>query len=511
MSESQDAVLEFLGRPQAHDGRAVRRIDTHASIIFLAGQLALKVKRDIRLPYLDYSTLEKRHAACEREFALNQPHAPQIYRRVVAVTQGAAGEFEIGGNDKPVEWLLEMARFDDRRTLDRVAQAGEIGDGVAGELADAILRSHTQAERFTGPAWVASLPKLVALNTNKFRAAAKFPIEDVARLDEVSLKAIERLHDSLARRTAGGFVRRCHGDLHLANVALIDGHPVLFDAIEFNDNIATTDIIYDLAFPIMDLLRFGKTAEANVVLNRYLSSAEAENLDTLAVLPLFLSLRAAIRAQVLLTGYEQRPADEMLMRARVYFDLACHLIAPVKPMLVAVGGLSGTGKSALSRRLAGGIAPQPGAVVLRSDVIRKRMFGVRETEPLPQSAYRPEVSVDVYCALVETASRILAQGISVIADAAWLRPDERHSIRQVARSRGVSFHGLFLTVDLSTRLARIAARRNDASDATAEVARQQEQYELGSIDWRLIDTEGGFDDTLTAARRCLAIDAQQQE
>ncbi len=423
----QARVLAFLGDPRTYRGATVRRIDTHASSIFLAGERALKIKRAIRLPYLDYSTLALRKAACEAELAINAPHAPQIYRRVVAITRNDNDRLEIGGRGRPIEWALEMARFDETKTLDKVAREHPIDAGLAVAMADAILRAHRAADRSPAP-WAESIPTLIARNTDKFRSIRALDAAQIDRLDALSLAAFNRVHDTLTKRRIDGFVRRCHGDLHLANIVLIDDCPVLFDAIEFDPAMATTDVLYDLAFPVMDLLYFGRTEAANVLLNRYLSEGDDANLDGLSAFPLFLSIRAAIRANVLFTQAERGADQGTRDRAGKYFTLAADLIAPQPPRLIAIGGTSGTGKSVLARALASRIDPPPGAVILRSDVVRKKMFGAEETAPLPAEAYQPKVSGQVYDNLVTTAARILAQGTSVIIDAAYLREDERDVI-----------------------------------------------------------------------------------
>lgn len=495
----QARVLAFLGDPGSHRGATVRRIDTHASSIFLAAERALKIKRAIRLPYLDYSTLALRKAACEAELAINQPNAPGIYRRVVAITRNENGRLEIGGRGTPVEWALEMARFDESKTLDKIAREHTIDAELAIAMADAILRSHQRAER-SQASWPDSLPTLIARNTDRFRSVQGLDAARIDRLHAESLAASDRVHDNLAKRRIDGFVRRCHGDLHLANMVLIDNRPVLFDAIEFDPAMATTDVLYDLAFPVMDLLHFGRTSAANLVFNRYLSESEQANLDGLSAFPLFLSVRAAIRANVLFTQAERGADQKVRDRAERYLALACDLIAPEPPRLIAIGGTSGTGKSVLARELASRIAPAPGAVVLRSDVMRKKMFGTAETAPLSAEAYQPKVSRQVYDMLVTTAARILAQGSSVIVDAAYLREDERDAIFRVALSSKARFDGLFLNTDLATRLSRIAARRDDASDANAEVARLQEHFDIGLLkDWATIDASGSPEQTLAAA------------
>ena len=224
-----------------------------------------------------------------------------------------------------------------------------------------------------------------------FAPCADLDAAAIDRLDAASRDCLTRLQPLLSQRAAQGFVRRCHGDLHLANIALVDGRPLLFDAIEFDSVIATTDILYDLAFTLMDLIHFNQSAAANVVFNRYMAKARVEDIDGLRLLPLFLSVRAAIRAHVLFMKSEHAEDGEAVWQeAKRYFDLAGRLIMPKPPMLVAIGGLSGTGKSVLARGLAGLIEPPPGAVIVRSDVVRKHLFGVSETTALPEAAYQAD-------------------------------------------------------------------------------------------------------------------------
>jgi predicted kinase len=268
---------------------------------------------------------------------------------------------------------------------------------------------------------------------------------------------------------------------------------------------ASGDVFYDLAFLIMDLVERGLHAAANIVFNRYLAETRRpEDLDALAALPLFLSVRAAIRAMV--TAERAERADEanrapIRRAARTYFDLACRLIEPPPPRLVAVGGLSGTGKSGIARALAPELPPAPGAVVLRSDVERKARFGLREDERLPAEAYAPGVSAAVYAELGEKARRAVAAGHSAIVDAVYARPHERAAIAGL----GVPFRGIFLTADLPTRVARVSARAADASDADAAVARVQEDYDLGDFDsaWTIIDASGTPAETLARAKAAL--------
>ena len=497
----QQSVLDFLDGSSFGAARGGKRIDTHASMVFLGGDRALKIKRAVRLPFLDYSTLEKRKRACEEELKVNAGNAPELYRRVVAITRNSDGVLEIDGTGTPVEWAVEMMRFDEEKSLDRLAATGTVDASLAIAIADAISRSHENAPRADGESWLASVPTLIDRNTAKFRAVRGVDAAAIDQLDAASRDFLTRHRDLLRRRTAQGFVRRCHGDLHLANIALVDGRPLLFDAIEFDPVIATTDILYDLAFTLMDLIHFNQAAAANTVFNRYLAEARVEDIDGLRLLPLFLSVRAAIRAHVLFMKSEQAEGnDAVWQEAKRYFDLAGRLIMPKPPMLVAIGGLSGTGKSVLARELTGLIEPPPGAVIVRSDVVRKALFGVSETTVLPHSAYRAEVTKRVYDMLADTAQRVLAQGCSVVLDAAFLQEAERAELASLARKHGARFVGLFLTADLATRLARIAQRTSDASDATRDVALMQETFAIGAVDWHMVDASGTPDQSLRGAR-----------
>ncbi len=511
--KAQDEVLAFLADPATHratngdSGQAVRRIDTHAASVFLAGNRALKVKRAVRFPFLDYSTLAKRKQACEAELAVNAPYAPEIYRGVVAITREADGRLAIAGKGTPVEWAVEMRRFDEARTLDHLA--GEIDEALADALGRAVAAAHEKAPIVAAGPWIAALGCYIDEHVEAFLEHPEiFPAAESAALARLSRAAYERIVPLLRERGRRGFIRRIHGDLHLGNIVLIDGKPVLFDAIEFSEIIASGDVFYDLAFLLMDLLERGLPQGANVVLNRYLAATRrVEDLDALAALPFFLSMRAAIRAEVTAARMERAPASEreaIARSARAYFAFARRAIAPPKPTFIAVGGLSGSGKSQLARSLAPHVAPMPGAVIVRSDVERKALFGVGETEKLPQDAYAPAVSERVYGALIDKARRILAAGHSAIVDAVFAQPQERNAIAQAETAGNVPLHGLFLTASLATRLARVGGRARDASDANETVARAQERYQLGPLDWTPIDASGTVEETLARARAVLA-------
>jgi aminoglycoside phosphotransferase family enzyme/predicted kinase len=501
----QQAVMDFLADPATHSGAPVKRIDTHAASVILAGDRALKVKRAVRFPFLDYSTLEKRKAACAAEIAVNQPFAPAIYRGVKAITREAGGRLAIGGKGEPVEWAVEMRRFDENATLDHLAERGGIDEGLVDALGRAVAKAHAAAPVAEGFGFTQTLREIVEQNEAELGAEpGLFAPPQVAALGEATRAAFARLRPLLDARERARQVKRCHGDLHLGNIVLLDGEPTLFDAIEFDPRLSTIDVLYDLAFLLMDLIERDLSSAANIVLNRYLNETRRpEDLDALAALPLFLSVRAAIRAKV--TAARAKHSSDRAQAeqsARDYFALAQNLLKPPPPRLVAVGGLSGTGKSLLARALAPALLPAPGAVLLRSDVERKALFGLAETEHLPKEAYARKVTARVYAAIEEKARRVVAAGHSAIADAVFADPDERAAIERAAGD--AAFHGLFLTADLSLRLTRVGGRARDASDADDAVARAQEQYDLGVLDWDKVDASGDPADTLARAKDALA-------
>jgi uncharacterized protein len=513
----QSEVIAFLNDPSSYPARPERvdRCETHAALVFLAGDEAWKIKRAVRFPYLDFSTLEKRRAACLREVEINRGLAPEIYLGCVPITRRDDRRLAFGGDGAVVEWAVHMRRFDQAALLSKVAEAGGLDADLAKALADAVFDSHRTAARSADPAGRARIAKVLAPVAASLAALnAVLPHADTDQFAERAREQIDRVAGVLDHRARQGFVRRCHGDLHLGNIVLWRGQPVLFDAIEFDEELATIDTLYDLAFLLMDLDIRGQRPAANVILNRYLwRSGDPLDLEGLAALPLFLGLRAAIRAMVTAqrAHLEQGdPATRDVETARAYLGAALGYLAPAPPRLVAIGGLSGTGKSTLASALAPGVGPAPGAVHLRSDLERKSLFGVAETERLPAEHYTEATSAQVYGILYWKARTALAAGHAVIADAVFAKPEERAAIEAVAAELGTPFQGLWLSAAPGHLVARVAQRTGDASDATLAVVRQQLAWQTGTLSprWTAIDAGGSPAETLACASKLLAaIDA----
>jgi aminoglycoside phosphotransferase family enzyme/predicted kinase len=507
--ENQDAIIALLADPRTHGAgvRDVERVDTHISALFLAGDRVYKLKRAVRFPYLDFSTAARRRAACEAEVALNRRTAPMLYLGTVAVTRERSGALALDGTGEPVEWLVVMRRFDQDTLFDRMAERGLLTAPLMEALAEAIARFHKAAEVRRDAGGAAGLRRATEGNARSFAEAPAgvFDAAQVERLAAATGRALDAAAPLLDARAAEGFVRRCHGDLHLRNICLVDGRPTLFDALEFDEALASIDVLYDLAFLLMDLGYRRLEALAAITFNRYLE--ETEDHGGLAALPLFLSSRAAIRAHVTASTIETARGDKraaLAEAARGYLDLALRFLDPPKPRLVAVGGLSGTGKSTLARGLAPAIGPFPGAVVLRSDVIRKELAGVDRLTRLGAEGYGPAMTRRVYDMLRTRAAAILRAGHAVITDAVYARPEERAALEAAARDAGVPFIGLWLEAPVQALESRLAERTGDASDATVSVLQLQRGLDTGGIDWRRVDAGGPPEATLARARPLVA-------
>ncbi len=497
---SQAAIAAFLASPEGLNPDAPP-IETHAAVVFLSGDRACKMKKAVDLGFLDFATLEKRKAALEAELTLNCRWAPQLYERLMPVTRAGDG-YALDGDGEPVEWLLVMRRFAEADVLSNVAARGELDTAMTESLADVARESHRVAEIDRTRGGAAAMARVAAINATALREAVSriLPASETERLIESTQAALARLGPHLDARRTQGFVRRCHGDLHLGNIVRIEGRPVLFDCLEFSQDLATIDVLYDLAFLLMDLCERGLRPAANTVLNRYLlMEAEDERtgqVNALALLPLFLSMRAAVRAHV-------NAKMERAKEARDYLAAALAFLDPPGPRLLAVGGLSGTGKSTLARALAPVFGPAPGALLLRSDERRKRLFGRDPLERLPPEAYTREASATVYAGLMAEAGAALAAGHAVVLDAVFAHEDERAAAAKVAARAGVPFAGLWLDAASEVLRARVAARVRDASDADIAVLKRQLSFVERPSDWARIDAGGTPESARSTARKAL--------
>ena len=505
----QREVVDFLSTPAAYGLRdgPVERIDTHISVVWLVGDRAFKLKREVRFDYVDFSTVELRRVACEAEIRVNRRTAPSLYLGVRAVTRAQDGALAIDGTGKPIDWLVEMKRFDQETLFDRLADRHCLDIGLMEGLASTIASLHAGARIRSdrggraGMTWVADGNAVGLLE----HGADVVDPASCSLLATETRAAVCRHASRLDTRRRGGLVRECHGDLHLRNICLIDGTPTIFDGVEFNDDISCIDVLYDVAFLLMDLWRRDLRAHANAVFNEY--SRLTMDLDALRLMPLFLSCRAAVRAKTSVTAAATQPdarqRGELEAAARRYLALANSLLRPPAARLIAIGGFSGSGKSTLARGLAPDIGAAPGALIVRSDAIRKFLMGVTPLTQLGADGYTPEHTRRVYDGLAARALAALRTGHSVVADALFARPGDREQIAAAARDAGVPFIGLWIDGPREVLARRIAERPPDASDATVAVLDHQLRAGAGSVDWQHLDGASAARHVLDNATRLL--------
>jgi uncharacterized protein len=510
MAEPEEQeIAAFLSDPATYglDAAKVDVKETHIARVFLAGDEVYKVKKRVRLPFVDFSTLENRRRAAAREVEINRPHAPGIYLGLVPIVRRQDCRLVLGGEGRIVDWAVHMRRFPEAAVLINRALQGPLPDDLAKALAGMVATYHRDSPIADACDGAQAFVPVVRQLTEVFGVRRGEPAGACAFADRLG-PAFDGVAALLSSRGRAGCIRRCHGDLHLGNIVLIDGAPVPFDALEFSETLATIDVLYDLAFLLMDLDIRGDRHAANIVLNDYVNAAPVGGeFEGLACLPLFLACRAAVRAVVAMARSAQlegKESEEQRRCVERHVGFACAYLDPPPPLLVAVGGLSGTGKSTLAAKLAARLGTAPGALHARSDVERKRLFGVPETQRLDRQHYRMGVAQRVYGILEDKARAALAAGHSVVVDAVFAKPEERATIEAVARESGRQFVGLWLNAPAETLIARVEQRRGDASDADRRVVQEQLGYNLGEIAWSNVDASGTLARTIDGAEAALA-------
>ena len=509
-ADSQHDVIAFLSTPAAYGltSGPVRRIDTEISIVWLSGERAFKLKRAVRFETVDFSTGELRRVACEQEARINRRTAPAVYRGVRAVTRHPDGTLAIDGSGVPVDWLVEMVRFDQDTLFDRLAERGRLDLELMGPLAEALVRMHASACIRGGHGGRAAMRSLADRNARSFREQAADIFDPVAcaMLSAATSEAIDHHASRLDARRRGGLVRQCHGALQLRHICLVDGAPTIVAAVEFDDDLSCIDVLYDLALLLMDLWHRSLHAHANAVFNEYL--AATADIAALGLMPLFLSARAAVAARTKAASARvqtdiDRRAD-LEARAREYLALAQRLLQPSPPRLIAIGGLSGSGKSTLARGLAPELGAVPGALIVRSDDVRKRMLGVHPLARLGHEGYSAAITRDVYRSINDRVQAALGAGHTVIADAVFADPADRDAIGGVASRAGVPFTGLWIDVPGDRLMRRIADRALDLSDGMVDVLLDQLSSGASAPGWPLLDGAPGIEQVLAQSRLMLA-------
>ncbi len=480
----QQEVARFLA-----DLAGAQPKETHISAVFIGEETVWKLKKAVRMPFLDFTTLGARKHFLRRELEINKPAAPELYRDVTGIVRREDGKLDFG-HGNPIDFVLRMARVPEQDFLEVIAADKRLTPALLDGLGDAIAAYHGRLSPIEGVDFTTAMQRITEGNVRSALSAG-LPRPDVEGWRRGMMRAIEVRRPWMAARSVAGCVRRCHGDLHLGNICLWRGQPVPFDALEFDEALATIDVGYDLAFLLMDLDQRVGRAAANRVMNRYM--ARTGDVRAIAGLPMFLSQRAMIRAHVMAaTGQD----------GHAYLTAAQSYLVPAKPAVVAIGGLQGTGKSTLARALAPDLGPAPGALVLRSDEIRKRLFGMPPEARLPPDAYSASANAATNSAVIEQARLAAEAGHAVIVDATFLDLSVRRALALAIGSTGTRFAGIWLQAPLPLLEQRISGRTGDASDATVAVLHRSAANDPGAGDWLGVDATDGAQ-ALEAVRRAV--------
>ncbi len=468
-----DAFIAALRDPAcyAHPAKGVEVVETHISWVLLAGEYAYKIKKPVKLPFLDFSTLAARRHYCEEELRLNRRTAAALYLGVVPIAQTARGP-AVSASGAPIEYAVKMRRFATDALADEMARRGALGPAQIDAIAAALAGFHAAAPR-AGPAGAYGSPaQIVAPAIGNFDQIAALGAHPGVRARLDRLRAwtegeTRRLQPLFAARQAGGHVRECHGDLHLGNIAFIGGCAVPFDCIEFDPALRWIDMMSEVAFLVMDLFAHGLPALAWRLLNACLEASG--DYEGLAVLRFYLVYRAMVRAKIALLRTDAAAFD-------AYLALAGSLARAERPALLAMHGLAGSGKTTVAQALLERI----GALRVRSDVERKRLHGLpasaRSGSALGAGLYDAASSERTYARLEICAAAAVRSGYSVIVDAAFLRHEERDRLRRLALRLGAEF--LIVSCEardavLRERVARRAVQASDASEAQVPVLERQ--------------------------------------
>ena len=481
---AQAALARALLEPAVYglDAGAVTALETHTSHVFLAGPRVYKIKKAVDLGFLDFRSLPARHFFCLEELRLNRRFAPDLYLGLTAIT-GTPRQPVLGGSGEVIEWAVTMRRFPQEQRLDELLAAGRLGPALIDELALMLARVHagiavaTDADAFGTPEAVRepALENFVQLGELLDDPMDAF---ELTLLRDWTAGTYKNLHREFAARKQAGFVRECHGDLHLANIALVQGAVTLFDCLEFSAALRWIDVMNDMAFLLMDLQSKRCDALAQRLLNHYLE--RTGDYAGLKVLDFYRVYRALVRAKVacLSAGQTQDEAERRSRREEyhAYVALAKSFTQQPAPVLIITHGLAGSGKTTGSQALLELI----GAVRIRSDVERKRLAGVaalaRTGSGLGQGLYTADASARTYEQLLFLAREIIAAGYSVIVDAAFLKRAQRDAFRALADALRIPFWIVDFSADenlLRERVQQRAAQLGDASEADADVLSHQ--------------------------------------
>ncbi len=455
------SLIQSLLKPSAypHPVSAIEVIETHISWILLTGRVAYKIKKAVQFDFLDFSTLGKRHFFCDEELRLNRRFAPELYLKVVPIN-GTMEDAKINGDGAVIEYAVQMRQLSANQLLDKMSLNATIID----QLADLTADFHQHANMDTSESCYGSVTEIHRWFLGNFAHIRLF--FDMTRLELWGEQELSKITPLIQQRKQHGFVRECHGDLHLGNIALFENRVTPFDGIEFNPALRWIDVMNEVAFIVMDLEQRDLKPFAYRFLNRYLS--RTGDYSGVSLLRYYLVYRALVRAKIVLLRWQQHQNLHDFIEAESYASLAESFTIPKPPTLLITHGYSGSGKSTVSAKLAETFS----MIHLRSDVERQRLFA----ESKNQDIYSAEHTQQIYQTLADFAAMILKAGFSVLIDATFLKLEQRTLFQKLADEMQVKFLILDFQAaeeELSNRIIQRQELGNDPSEATLAVLQQQ--------------------------------------
>lgn len=468
------ALVGALTDPACYDHPVenVRLVETHISWVLLTGTYAYKIKKPVKLPFVDFSTLERRRRFCDEEVRINRRLAADLYLGVVPI--GGTADSPRVGVTPAFEYAVKMRQFADDARLDRQLEAGRVDARMLREFAERLAEFHRGLPPLRMPADTAAETRATVERNVAELGEALGASERVAGVRAWTERETAVVAADLEERATGGAHRECHGDLHLENLLVTDGRIVAFDALEFDAKLREIDVISEASFTAMDLLAHRRPDLAYELLNRYFEVGG--DYAGLKVLRYYLVYRALVRAKVRAIKAAQSSAEGGLDLADPYLTLAAELCAERRPLLAITHGLSGSGKTHITGELLGRVP----ALRVRSDLERKRLLGLDATAKtesgIGTGAYDPQITERTYARLAGVAGYALAHSLDIIVDATFLRAGERTVFRKLAAKHGARFAILDCSAPeavLRDRIAARAAAGRDASEATAAVLDHQ--------------------------------------
>ncbi len=501
--DDQQQIVDALSDPASypHGVSEVTQVQSHIAFLFLAGNYVYKLKRSVLYPDIDFSTPEKRKLACLQEMKRSTVYAPHLIIGLKPIKQLKNGKIRIGGKlGKEIDTVLVMKRIPAESILENKLPSPDFDRFEVMDLAEKLAELHSKAKTFHNR-WGEEILKKTILENEAILSCFCPDIFDKKQLNKLTKNSLENLNKNarlITIRQKSGHVRKCHGDLLLSNIAYNNKKFLFFSPVEYSESMDTIDTLYDLAFLTMDLEAKGLRRLANMLFNHYM--AYTNDIEGIPLMPLYQSMRAASRAAIcakkttLLSGVEK---EKTIKSAQLYFELACHFMTLFKPLLIACGGLSGSGKSRIAREIGGLMDPAPGAVILRDDVIRKQIKGINLTDRMNPTYNTPAFEKVVYDVLKQQAKTALKIGSCVILDALFYNEKERKSVMALAKEMKVPFIGLWMDAPLSVRTERVKTRKRNPSDVKKESELEKQlALKTGPITWNVILTDGPRETTL---------------